>query len=1758
MSNKGLKSYTTNLEFNLGEVIANINLHQADANLILEIPIFNTVGFSPINLGLIYNKQNDSEIGYFGKGVRLNYFTKLIDNNTSITMQNSDGSTDVYLENVSEYTNSETSLKISRYNSVNDEEGSTTYYLDVEDNYDNLIEYNKDNLSFPESIYMKTGEMIIFSETSNYFLIENNNSDKVYLNKTNGLVTSIEWKKNSNVLLSASLGYNNSYLTSVKVMKGNEELKNYSIGYNSSEMFVCDNKSGKNIAFTFSGNMVTEVEEYMSSANESICTNISYSTYRTVVTDELSHINTYVFDNAGFLRFVKDENDNINTYQFQNAYKYLLSESFISDNLEKVNLLENKTLANFTHNGLTRTTQTQSDPFYTNLVGSTEYKISGAGTLTYSALGDFLAGDLFKFIVWVKNGEANSGYIKIADNSGNNAVVYMNKTVSDNEYHPMVVGLKLLKNSKSISLTVGGLKKAFIIGKVELLHQKFGAFYEYDDSQNISSMNDSGNVTKYSYQGSLVTNRLSGQTKGIINKYDNRNRIIESLCPYQVKQTKTYDTKNRVLTSNVKDLNQDEILNTVNSYPSDLETNNTNELSKTTNTITDEYVNIKKVTNALGHIVEYIRNGRMQIETIKLYLNTNSSELLKTGITYDETHHNKIKTITLKNGSQYLFEYDEYDRIETIKLNGILLVTYTYDKFNNILTIKYGENGDLITFTYEKGNIKTIVFDGITYTYTYNKLNQIATIKKGTMVIKTLSYDNNGRIKRVLDGDSNELEYNYDNLDNINKRKRDVNGLTIYESFDRLYRSLGTCDTNMKMILDKETGFYSGLMMENSKVIKCLNSQIAANSTNTNIPTVIENIPCVFVSPSKKLSYSISGSNDKTTFGFFIKPNSISSGSVLLRLGSLMKYIGVSVNANSYAELKVKNSILSETTVISTNRKIESNRWTFVSISYESYTTYTKFSMIIDGEIFDGYLGEVLTIDEKVAYAGYSVSGYVTGIIMQNYQALDNNVVFRFFRIIQDYIINKKSCVESLDFSNTTLYPSITGYNLYPLNQDVYEITGNETFGPVEFNVREAIETDNDRNFNFNIDIGRYAYVADGTKLNYFINHYGNLTIGMKIYLDAIYSEKQYIFELFSSMHIGLFIDEFGQVNLDYNGTSYLTNYSVSTNNWAFIGFSLIKSIDSESVDEITYSIKVLVNNGTYEKVVTSESEFTKAHLSIGRKYLDNVKETKFGIVMDVCPLMGQVEMLAIKASSSSLATLQTLRQQLTPITKVTGYDEFSRYKGTYINRNGEYIYKKKLFFKTRDNSSSYSSMIPSSELFTLASLNHTRSYESNDLGRIKGITDSVFGNHTFDFDERGFLKLADGLTILCDDNGNITNIGEKKFVYDSTIKDRLISFNNKPISYNDTNPLNPTSYDGKTFTWVGRRLKQIRGNLTVDFEYNEQGLRIKKQTPVEEFNYFYDGDLLITLINNQYRLDFLYDENKQLYGFIYNRETTYFYIRDILQNIIGIIDINGNLVVKYDYTAFGICTILSDSTIDHIGTVNPFRYKGYYYDVETNMYYCKSRYYVPEWGRWLSGDNVRYLQPDSLTGMNLFMYCGNDHVNMIDPSGNSAILACLVSMALSGLITGLSAMANKREDESALGSFVGGFIDGTIGAVAISAGLAVGGVGGILLAVGIGAIGGALGNATGQLISYGDVNEKAVGIQALYSGMTAGFSTGILKMTGLFPKTGDFMTDFINNLSLWSAEDTIYNGGPGIISAAITAFLAYFGLPNANNARDY
>lgn len=68
----------------------------------------------------------------------------------------------------------------------------------------------------------------------------------------------------------------------------------------------------------------------------------------------------------------------------------------------------------------------------------------------------------------------------------------------------------------------------------------------------------------------------------------------------------------------------------------------------------------------------------------------------------------------------------------------------------------------------------------------------------------------------------------------------------------------------------------------------------------------------------------------------------------------------------------------------------------------------------------------------------------------------------------------------------------------------------------------------------------------------------------------------------------------------------------------------------------------------------------------------------------------------------------------------------------------------------------------------------------------------------------------------------------------------------------------------------------------------------------------------------------------------------------------------------------------------------NPFIYKGYYYDFETGLYYCNARYYNPEWGRWINADDVSYLEPESINGLNLYAYCVNNPIMRIDPNGNA------------------------------------------------------------------------------------------------------------------------------------------------------------------------
>ena len=93
------------------------------------------------------------------------------------------------------------------------------------------------------------------------------------------------------------------------------------------------------------------------------------------------------------------------------------------------------------------------------------------------------------------------------------------------------------------------------------------------------------------------------------------------------------------------------------------------------------------------------------------------------------------------------------------------------------------------------------------------------------------------------------------------------------------------------------------------------------------------------------------------------------------------------------------------------------------------------------------------------------------------------------------------------------------------------------------------------------------------------------------------------------------------------------------------------------------------------------------------------------------------------------------------------------------------------------------------------------------------------------------------------------------------------------------------------------------------------------------------------------------------------------------------------NIYAKYSYDIFGKCNIIIN--VDNIANINPIRYRSYYYDNETNLYYLNTRYYDPDTMRFISLDSVEYKDYDTLGGLNLFVYCNNNPVMYVDPDGN-------------------------------------------------------------------------------------------------------------------------------------------------------------------------
>ncbi len=328
--------------------------------------------------------------------------------------------------------------------------------------------------------------------------------------------------------------------------------------------------------------------------------------------------------------------------------------------------------------------------------------------------------------------------------------------------------------------------------------------------------------------------------------------------------------------------------------------------------------------------------------------------------------------------------------------------------------------------------------------------------------------------------------------------------------------------------------------------------------------------------------------------------------------------------------------------------------------------------------------------------------------------------------------------------------------------------------------------------------------------------------------------------------------------------------------------------------------------------------------------------------------------------------------------------------------------------------------------------------YEYDKLGRLTRENNKKLNETSiFKYDNRGNILSKSVYAYTHKVGDELEDVGHSTFNYRYSPLDYLCEFGVQTI-INDVFTGKPYCWRSNDIVWNGKEMVGYGSNT---FMYDAMGRRILKN------NITFDYDVNGKLVRQSNGIFFIYDHNS-LIGFRYEN-SRYFYRRDILGNIIAIIDNIGNIVVEYTYDAWGNHVSKGNA---QIAAINPYRYRGYYYDTETGLYFLKTRYYDPAVGRFISMDDVAYIDPETIGGLNLFAYCNNNPVMNFDPSGHSpewwqwlvsgleitgGIALCFVpgwqGFGVTLIATGVGSMINGYINESNGGSFGAGWWGGQI-----------------------------------------------------------------------------------------------------------------------------
>lgn len=445
--------------------------------------------------------------------------------------------------------------------------------------------------------------------------------------------------------------------------------------------------------------------------------------------------------------------------------------------------------------------------------------------------------------------------------------------------------------------------------------------------------------------------------------------------------------------------------------------------------------------------------------------------------------------------------------------------------------------------------------------------------------------------------------------------------------------------------------------------------------------------------------------------------------------------------------------------------------------------------------------------------------------------------------------------------------------------------------------------------------------------------------------------------------------------------------------------------------------------------------------------------------------------------------------------------------------------------------------------------------YAYDTAGNIRSITKDGTVTKSFGYTNPSWPDLLTSVTA----NGTTKDV-----LYEGQSQTSDLPSSGNPITY----------YNGKdyTFTWTkGRQLASATvDGKQVSYTYDMSGVRSGKQVYTTSnqrtTTYTYttlSGKVMRqqwetrnsddTVYQAMQSLEFVYDDGNQPFAMIYKHGQTtelYYYVLNAQGDVIALLNANGTLAASYNYGAWGNYSVhgadgkkTTDATF--IGHINPLRYRGYYYDRETRLYYLQSRYYDFANCRFINADT--YLSTgQGMLGHNMFTYCGNNPVNYCDSSGRFffTLLGAMIGAA-AGYIDAFIAGEDPIKGAIAggvSGAIAGAGVDIGVAITIFSGGAAIGW--GFAAAVGLGAAGAAIGTAISNDWKMKKDGES-LALQYMESALIGGMANAI--SFGLGPINGEIakgtISQIVRSIGYEGMKDFTYN----LVTGGIISWFSTF-----------